>query len=259
MDRLAGMRKFNAVFARCKEWVGSVIPPFLLLLLLRPRNFAGDMVRLGPEADGGYLVPNDLDGLQGIFSPGVDNTADFERYFATRGVPCFLIDGSVDGPPFSHPKLDFEKKWLGSQTTSDAICLSDWLDQKAPEASELLLQMDIENAEYEVLRQADTQTLSRFRIMVIEFHLLSNKIVKKHQRYGLWKILWKIRKTHVPVHFHSNNCCGSTRIGRWSIPQVAEVSFIRIDRGKHLKTFAKLPSKHDRNNTPKPYLPTPWD
>lgn len=54
-------------------------------------------------------MPNDLDGLHGIFSPGVDKTANFERNFATRGVPCFLIDGSVDGPLFSHPNLDFEK------------------------------------------------------------------------------------------------------------------------------------------------------
>lgn len=238
---------------------GALITPSSLLRLLRPRDCVDGLVRVGSEGDGGYLIPNDLEGVDGVFSPGVADTADFERHFADKGVPCFLIDGSVDGPPFPHPHIEFERIWLGSKTTDTTISMSDWLNEKAPNADQLVLQMDIENAEYEILKHMSIKTLRRFRIIVIEFHLLSNKILKTHQRPDLKKILTKLKKTHVPVHFHPNNCCGQTRIGRWNIPQVAEVSFIRIDRKQHLKTYSLLPSKHDQNNTTNPYQPTPWD
>ena len=36
------------------------------------------LIRIGSPGDGGYLVPNDLEGISTCFSPGVSETADFE-------------------------------------------------------------------------------------------------------------------------------------------------------------------------------------
>lgn len=36
------------------------------------------LTRIGSSNDGGYLVPDDLDGIKSCFSPGVANNSDFE-------------------------------------------------------------------------------------------------------------------------------------------------------------------------------------
>lgn len=38
-----------------------------------------DLIRLGPNGDGGYLVPDDLTGIEACFSPGVCATSEFEN------------------------------------------------------------------------------------------------------------------------------------------------------------------------------------
>ena len=37
------------------------------------RVYQTELVRLGGNNDGGYLLPNDLEGITACFSPGVDN------------------------------------------------------------------------------------------------------------------------------------------------------------------------------------------
>jgi len=82
---------------------------------LRPVNTDHPLVRLGGASDGGYLVPDDFNGLAACFSPGVSEIADFELELANRGIPCFLADYSVSAPPVAHPLFHFEKKFLGSE------------------------------------------------------------------------------------------------------------------------------------------------
>jgi len=46
---------------------------------LRPVDSGHGLVRLGGANDGGYLIPNDLQGITACFSPGVSETSAFER------------------------------------------------------------------------------------------------------------------------------------------------------------------------------------
>ena len=70
-----------------------------LVKKLRPMDCGIELVRLGGAGDGGYLVPNDLDGIAYCFSPGVDKISNFENDLANRGINSFLADYSVDLPP----------------------------------------------------------------------------------------------------------------------------------------------------------------
>jgi hypothetical protein len=128
------------------------------------------LVRVGGSGDGGYLVPDDLDGIEACFSPGVANTATFELEMARRGITSFLADYSVDGPPESHPMFRFEKKFLGPREDEVHVTLDGWVARCAPGSGDLVLQMDIEGAEWEVLLAASDATLRRFRVMVLELH-----------------------------------------------------------------------------------------
>ena len=51
----------------------------IFLKSLAPVKTEYDLVRLGSENDGGYLVPNDLNDLHYCFSPGVSVDSDFEK------------------------------------------------------------------------------------------------------------------------------------------------------------------------------------
>jgi hypothetical protein len=87
-----------------------------LLKALRPLDPGIELVRIGPERDGGYLVPDDLDGIRHAFSPGVSTESGFEAELAARGMRVFLADYSVDGPAASHPLFTFDKRFVGCLT-----------------------------------------------------------------------------------------------------------------------------------------------
>ena len=205
------------------------------------------LVRVGGEGDGGYLVPDDLDGVRFCFSPGVSEVADFELSLAARGIKCFLADYSVDAPPVQHPLFVFEKKYLGPSDDAIFITLESWLSQVDPAESDLILQMDIEGAEYGVILDASDETLSRFRIVVIEFHDLQGLT----DRLGFELInltLRKLLKQFDIVHIHPNNCRKPLVFQDFEIPPVMEFSFLRKDRITTRLPASSFPHPLDRTN-----------
>jgi len=83
-----------------------------LLNKLWPVSCDKELIRLGVLGDGGYLVPDDLDGIEACFSPGVGFDSAFEKDCADRGMKIFLADGSVDKPAQSHELFVFTKNIL---------------------------------------------------------------------------------------------------------------------------------------------------
>ena len=88
-----------------------------------------DLIRIGGDADGGYLIPNIFDRVNYCFSPGVADTADFEAELSQRyGIKSFMADGSVAAAPFEDENFHFTKKFLGHRTNGDFVTLSDWME-----------------------------------------------------------------------------------------------------------------------------------
>lgn len=228
-----------------------------LIRALAPVDCGRPLIRLGPDGDGGYLLPDDLDGIADAFSPGVSTESGFERDVAARGMRVHMADFSVDAPALEHERFSFEKKFVTSFPTSSTMTMDQWVEAAAGRSDEdLLLQMDIEGAEFEVLLNMSPELLRRFRIMIIEFHYL-------HQ---LWNKPWflhvsrafeKVLASHRVVHIHPNNCCGSFRSAGLEIPRVAEFTLLRNDRCPSTAPRRDFPHPLDRDNTPKRTLPLP--
>ena len=81
-----------------------------LIHSLQPEICGRELIRVGGDADGGYLLPDDLDGIEYCFSPGVSSIADFENQLADRGIRSFMADYSVKEPPLMRPEFCFERK-----------------------------------------------------------------------------------------------------------------------------------------------------
>ena len=218
------------------------------------------LIRLGCDGDGGYLVPDDLDGITACFSPGVSTVADFEVNLAERGIPCYLADYSVNEAPVQHPLISFEKKFLGLENNEVFTTLDAWVAKHTPNKTDFLLQMDIEGGEYDVLFDVSDKTLQQCRILVIEFHHLDRLIINEGFRF-LNLIFKKLDKYFKVVHIHPNNCAPSYTYGEFEIPPIMEFTFLRRDRIFEAKPARDFPSHLDRTNVrevPDFKLPACW-
>lgn len=240
---------YNALLQRGRRIVPTTDPEKLraFFRMLRPVDAGKELIRLGAAGDGGYLVPDDLDGISHCFSPGVSTVADFELDLARRGIRSFLIDYSVESAPVSHPLIQFERKFLGLTNDEVYVRLDDWTSAMAPEGSDLLLQMDIEGAEYDVLFDVSEQTLQKFRILIIEFHHLDKLMLAGD--FKLYDLVFrKLSKYFDVVHNHPNNCALPHRYGSFEIPPIMELTFLRKDRAQTRTPVSRFPHPLDHKN-----------
>jgi hypothetical protein len=171
---------------------------------LYPIQTEHPLIRLGGSGDGGYLIPDDLDRVAACFSPGVDSWTNFERDLVRRGIQCFLADGSIERPPICDRQMHFLRKFLGVINDDRTITLDDWVTANAPGHSDLILQMDIEGAEWPVLLNVSRDVLRRFRIIVVEFHDLE-RLMDKHAFLIIKLAFERLLQDYYIVHNHPNN------------------------------------------------------
>lgn len=232
-----------------------------LMRKLSPVNLDKPFIRLGPQGDGGYLVPDDLTGIEACFSPGVCLVSGFEKDCADLGMQVFMADRSVEHPADNHPSFHFIQKYVGVTSNDDFMTVDHWVETSLPHtSSDLLLQIDIEGYEYETFLGMSDSLMQRYRIIVAEFHSLEQ----------LWnrpffliasRVFEKILQTHVCVHIHPNNYHPAFEKAGLSIPRVAEFTFVRKDRVDHLTPSRVFPHPLDGDNDPdQPHyaLPACW-
>ena len=207
------------------------------------------LIRIGGDADGGYLVPDDLSGIKTCFSPGVSDYAGFEEGLAARGIRSFMADYSVEGPPVPNALFHFEKKHLGTRNDEAFTTLESWINRHAPHDSEMILQMDIEGAEYAVLLATPPEVLRRFRIVIIEFHGLDS-LAELRGLELLGMSFEKLTRDFDIVHSHVNNCAKVASYSGFDLPQVMEFSLLRKDRSKSRVPAKNFPHPLDRANAP---------
>lgn len=233
---------------------------------LRVQPIKGALIRIGPAGDGGYLVPDDLEGVRHCFSPGVSDCSEFELDLANRGMEVFMADRSVDGPAADHPRFHFEKKFLASRNSPEdgLVTLDDWyhssLGPVTAASPDALLQMDIEGAEYEVIHNLSEALLQRFRIIVIEFHRL-HQLLDRYSFGWMSSAFRKLLKDHAVVHLHPNNARRTIRHGGLEFPFNMEFTFLRRDCLEPSQRQLVFPHPLDRENVPsRPglVLPSCW-
>jgi len=229
-----------------------------LIARLRPVPCGHDLIRIGGDRDGGYLVPDDLEGVEACFSPGVGRVASFEEDLFRRGIPSHMIDGSVDEPPFLGPGSSFERLFLSSRDAAGRITLVRWMRRHRPRPEGyLLLQMDIEGGEYEAMPSFDPADLARFRIVVVEFHrlhLLADPFLFRILAPSFEKLL----DGFAVVHLHPNNNRPTTSFGDIDFPRAMEFTFLRRDRVRPGGEPPTIPHPLDRDCVPaKPPVPLP--
>lgn len=221
-----------------------------LLKNLRPIYAGWDLIRVGPDGDGGYLIPNDLEGVSGCISPGVSDMMEFELELANDfGIPSFLFDGSIKEAPKKHDLIKFTSKFIGSELNTDFASLRSVIQDLEQSDGDLILQMDIEGHELSALSSLSKSDLVRFRTIVIEFHRIQD-----WKNISFFELLveptLRVLLEHFDVvHIHPNNCDGVFYLGNKKIPRAIEVTFHNKLRRKIQPKFSVIPHELDKANT----------
>lgn len=239
----------RSMLLRRGVWIESLVDEKQLRDLissLRPKHTDRALKRFGSVGDGGYVMPDDLEGIGGCISPGVFTECSFDKEIADLGIDVFLADASVPGPPVAHERFKFSKLFFDTFNSDKTITIDDFCKDIAP-GKDLILQMDIEGAEYRVLNSASEELMSRFRIMAIEFHDLNLLFT----RFGFREIngvFTKLLRTHNIVHIHPNNICDPAVHGEIEIPPLMEFTLYRKDRAHFEDRPLEYPHRLDAKN-----------
>ena len=220
-----------------------------LLSRLHPVTGGLPLIRLGADGDGGYVLPDDFAGIRACFSPGVDDRATFEMELARRGIECFLADASCSHSPVDDPLFHFLPKYLGVVDDDQTVRLDTWVGTCAPGGDDLLLQMDIEGAEWPVLLNVSDRTLRRFRIIVLEAHFL-DRLFDREGFTILSAVMQRLLQDFALVHNHPNNYGGLVSRGDIGVPRALEMTFLRKDRVTEWHPVTEFPHPLDQDNSP---------
>jgi hypothetical protein len=210
---------------------------------LKPKLTSLPLTRIGGNGDGGYLVPLDLNEIEVCISPGSNKEWRFEKDLYDRfGIKSAIIDKIENKPIDLYSEFTFTDSWLGTISGNRIKTLESCIEGlKIDLSRDLMLQMDIEGAEYEVLFSMPETLLKRFRILIIEFHY--SERFKNRELFEAYfaKVFDRLNAYFEVLHFHPNNCCGVWEYREHSLPSVFELTLVRRDRIDGVLGFSEIP------------------
>ena len=240
----------------------AILPNFLKF------KTAKDLIRLGRDNDGGYLISKkDIQHSDILISLGISSDWSYEKDFLSyKKVPILAFDGTINSKKFfkniiktifrfDNPKLcinairtyisyltffrhsikHFQKN-VSSQTKEKSKYITMKEVFSLTDKNNVFLKIDIEGFEYRVL-DSILENQNRLSGIAIEFHDFD-----LHQD----KIERFIEKLLLPlVHIHANNW--GLILGEDSLPEVLEMTFSR--NAKQEEKYI-LPHPLDMPNNP---------
>ena len=204
-------------------------------------------LRLGKDFDGGYIIA-DIPNINYdiILAGGILDDISFENDFIKKypNVKCLAYDGTINELPEFSDKIQFIKKNIDMNENNSTTNLHDIIDTH----DKIFIKMDIEGGEIPWINSLTDEQINKFQQIVIEFHSpFTDKEIN---------VFNKINKNHYLIHFHGNNCCGTTNHKNVIIPNIFECTYL------HKRYFINppqlntdlIPSELDMKNTDNPEI-----
>lgn len=138
-------------------------------------------------------------------SLGVSDYSPWDLEMAELGYPVLEYDGSIAHSPYTHPNITFYKKFIATHNSDSTITLETLIkDNQLDSTQANILQIDIENAEWEMLEGIEIESLAEnFAQVIFEFHGCNPEEKSGfHQRITQLK---RLDKYFCPIHLHFNN------------------------------------------------------
>ena len=233
---------------------------------ISPKKTDKTPIRIGKESDGGYILLDEL--LKGgvAYSFGVGNTSAFERDMAKRGYINHMYDHTVPKAHAVGDQFIFNRYGVGAKDGGQLKTIETIVrENKHENYNDIILQCDIEGAEYDIFTNTPQDILKCFSQIIVEYHSLDKCILDmtnfmrgrmEHWHYQKMKDTFSVlAENFTPYHVHGNNFRGTFLIEGQQVPEVIEVSYVRNDLVKFSDEKQTFPTKLDFPNwTSKPDL-----
>ncbi|MBR0278402.1 MAG: FkbM family methyltransferase [Synergistaceae bacterium] len=207
-----------------------------------------DLIRIGRDYDGGYIMLDDFEPGGIAYSFGISGDVSWDKDMALRGYDVFMYDHTIDGLPEENTRFHWSKLGIADGVTHDdrLKTLEELISRNGHEGKrDMILKMDVEGAEWGFLESVKPETLSQFSQMTFELH----NMIKLADHERVLNILRKINETHQLVHLHANNVSSYVTIGGRNFAALFEVSYVLRDKYKFSSEYdVKLPLKIDMPN-----------
>lgn len=173
--------------------------------------------------------------LAKAISLGVSPHSPWDLEMANLGYKVIEYDASIENSPYNHENITFFKNFVGSKTDGDFVSLEDVIEKNnLNENYQNILQIDIENAEWEILANIDINLISSYFTQVIfEFHGCNP--CELDEALFRFKILEKLNAKFTPIHAHFNNHGKIFYSRGLFFSSTFEVSYLRNDVAQNLK------------------------
>lgn len=219
-----------------------------IVALLRPMDAIGfNLVRKGRPYDGGYVMLNAGLECAPVYSIGISDDVSWDSDMAALGCDVFQYDHTVPFLPAQNPKFHFARIGLGVADTTDGVfrSLASMLASNGhSDRHDVILKMDIENAEWDVLESASDTILNQFSQIIIELHELTCR--ENSQRMAqITRVLRRLASIHQPVHVHANNFGRLFYAGGVALPECVEVAYVRRAEHRFAPCAHRLPCALD--------------
>jgi hypothetical protein len=179
-------------------------------------------VRVGSDADGGYVLLNDFGSIHSALSFGVGQEMTWDLELARKGISVHQFDHTIDAPPAHHDLITFHRRRIAPAQGDMSESLASALSLAGNQPS--IVKMDIEGDEWDVLEATDSACLRTVAQFVCEFHGFE-RIDEDDWYAKATRVLRKIQETFAVVHVHANNYGLLRTRGNIAFPDILEVTF----------------------------------
>lgn len=189
-----------------------------------------ELIRIGKDYDGGYIMPEDFGQDDKIaYSFGISNDVSWDKGMASRGYDVFMYDHTIDSLPEENTRFHWSKLGISDGKLHDNRLKS--LDELIranhhENKHNMILKMDVEEAEWGCLEAVSSETLAKFTQILIEFHGINSPQYQPR----IPAVLRKLNKTHAPVHIHGQNIGHYVSLGSQTFCNQIEVSYVRRNK-----------------------------
>ena len=141
------------------------------LKIMHPQNH--ELIRIGAEYDGGYVLIDNFYSNGIAYSFGIRDEISWDNEIADCGYQVFMYDMTIEDIPYHRPEFHFFREGIGG--TKDPIQKLDTLENFIARnghqnSRNMILKMDVEGAEWDFLETVKSETLAQFDQIVLEFH-----------------------------------------------------------------------------------------
>jgi hypothetical protein len=175
--------------------------------LIAPKKVIGkERILIGEKKDGCYVMLNDFTDIRIAYSFGISYKIQFDQALADRNIDVYMYDHTIDKLPYKNSKFHWEKIGVcGRKNKNHNLKTLEELMLKNGHSSEknMILKMDIEESEWESLKDVPENVLKQFKYIIIVYHFTPNNIELSYN------VIKKLHKNHQIFYLR---CHGRERI-----------------------------------------------